>query len=292
MNNKITFIDYIDSSDKNVLFLHPQSLGSYNIISFIISLDQMFGKSVIIITNCKDKINKSLPGALPDNHYIKYHGVLDYVNNHYVNNQYILIDDYQLYIDNKLNDILKDLKILVLTRGNVKIVDTWNIIYLGLYEHGPILKHHSILTTKKNIYKDISNKILLNINKKHLITELNTKKDNFPHLTNFNNISYTDDSASLNNPTNIETLHITKIKLEYYLKILNIIYKRNVISDNIDKIEVIFYLDPDNKNDVDDYDVIVNYIEEYQKNYLTLLNTAKIIYYNDTTGLYLELGQI
>ena len=281
---KIKLIDYIDNTSGNFLFLHPQSIGSYNIVSFLVSLQQMVGKSVTIVTDDKDKINRCLPGPLPDDNYIKYKDVKG--NN--FDNGYLIIDDYQLYLDNKISENVGSVKIIVLTKGNIKLSGEWNIIYLLLCEDGPILKHNLVIIEKSETIKSICNKILLNINNKHLITG---KKSDYPILSKFSNIVYTDDSLSNQDITNIEMIHVNKVKLDYYLRLVNAFYKRQLLSDTIDVFEIIFYIDVKDNEAVENYNKIINYIEEYEKNYTLLLSKSVKINYSDELGVYVEISK-
>ena len=284
---KIELINYIDQNIGNFIFLYPQLFGSYNIISFIIVLPQMVGKSVFIITDNEDKINKCLPSALPKDNYIKYKDV----KTKNLSEGFILIDDLKLYQDNSLEEFLipsNDLKIIILTKGdiniNIKVID---ILYLCLSEDSAILKHNlNIITNDREFeIKKITNNILLSINKKHLITG---KKNEFLSLKSFNDIIYTDESMDKIDVSNIEIIHINRIKLEYYIRIINGFYKKNLLSDDIDILNIIFYVDPDNIESVQNYNMIISYIEEYEKNFETLFSRALKMRYDDNIGIYIE----
>jgi len=192
----------------------------------------MVGKSVFIITEDKDKINRCLPSSLPNDNYVKYKEVKD----KNLSEGYILIDDLKLYQDNNLQNILipsDKLKVIILTKGNIKIdkefLNITNILYLCLCEDSAILKHDlSIISTdtsedleNKNVVqnfwiKKVTNNVLLSINKKHLITG---KKREFLILNNFTDIIYTDESMDNIDVTNIETIHTNRIKLDYYIRL-------------------------------------------------------------------------
>ena len=298
---KINLIQYINENTGNFLFLHSQLFGSYNIVSFIIVLPQMVGKSVFIITEDKDKINRCLPSSLPNDNYVKYKEVKD----KNLSEGYILIDDLKLYQDNNLQNILipsDKLKVIILTKGNIKIdkefLNITNILYLCLCEDSAILKHDlSIISTdtsedleNKNVVqnfwiKKVTNNVLLSINKKHLITG---KKREFLILNNFTDIIYTDESMDNIDVTNIETIHTNRIKLDYYIRLINGFYKKNLLSDDIDVLTLIFYVDTENIESVENYNKIIIYIEEYEKNFKDLLSKALKIRYDDDIGAHIE----
>ena len=279
-------IEYLHEHERKFLFLHPQFLGPHNIIAFLISLPQFIGKYITIITNDKDKINKCLPNSLTDEGYMRYDQFIKNVN---INAEYLIIDDYQLYCKYELDNFIKDNKIdittIILTKGNIKIEKDMKVLHLDLCEDGAILKHDLIVLDKKDYVKKITTEALLRVNSKHLITG---KKDEFEVLSKFTDMIFADEAVTLQDICNIEFIHFNKIKLEYYLKLVNIFYKRQLLKDCIDVFTIIFYIDDKNKTEVDQYNDIINYIEEYQKEYTALLEIAIKLKYDDDIGVYIE----
>jgi hypothetical protein len=283
---QVQFIDHILGQEDNVfIFLHPQSLGSYNMVAFLISNSQLIGKSVLIITNNKDNINSCLPGALQDEAYMKY---ADFSSDN-INSEIIILDDYssstsildQLKLENNSNT-----KFIIFTRGNIKVEEDYPIFYLNLCEEGPILKHSMVLiNSEAESYKDIIRKILLNVESRHLIT---APKKEFEILHKYSGVIYSGEALTMDDTYNLDYIHLLKVELEYYQKLISIFYKRKLLDDHIDTFNIIIYVDRNNKSQVENYEKIIDYLESYRTNYAELLNRSIRVKYNDKIGLFID----
>lgn len=278
-NSEIQLIDYIKGNDNKILFIHPQYFSACNFIALLLCSKQMSTTPAFIITEDKNKVNSFLPQSIPDEVYVSYSSSIQSDPEQEV---ILMFDDLEAYYEYEWNTIQGNFRTIIFSKGNIKIDnDNFDTLHLSLYEQGPLLKYDLKLIDKtKDFSTLLFNPILLDIEKKHLIYGL----ANANKLDNIISI--------LDLPTNdikdIEIVHLFNIKLNVYINIIDKIYKRYLLSDKISSLKIIFYVDENNTVEVEEYNKILDYIENYNSNYVELLSKSKKIEYNDEIGLFIN----
>ena len=74
---KENLIQFINKTAGKFLVIHPSSFKSWNTISFLISIPQIAGKNLIVVTDNSPKVDSSFSTPLPPDLYVNYSDIGD-----------------------------------------------------------------------------------------------------------------------------------------------------------------------------------------------------------------------